>query len=172
VNPPSDTEVLPDAYYIPVQLAAKQASATVEVIEQTPSTRSLSIWDSEVPGLLQQLLAAPELTSAARAALQPILELRQAIARIDSELAGLKTQQSELDRRAEQERQNLWAIQKDPNAGALRKKLSERLSQLANEAAALGRAIVEKSSRRLEQQLALDDKLRDLDLQSLARSTP
>jgi hypothetical protein len=172
VNPPSDTEVLPDAYYIPVQLAAQHASAKVEVVEQTPSTRSLSIWDSEVPGLLQQLLAAPELSPAARAALQPILDLRQAIGRIDSEVAGLKTQQSELDRRAEQERQNLRAIQKDPNAGALRKKLSERLSQLANEAAALGRVIVEKSSRRMEQQLAIEDKLRDLDLQTLSRSTP
>ncbi|HET8932934.1 MAG TPA: DUF4139 domain-containing protein [Polyangiales bacterium] len=172
VNPPSDTEVLPDAYYIPVQIPAQKPSASVEVFEQTPSSRSLSIWDSEVPGLLQQLLAAQDLTPTARAALQPILELREAIGRIDSEVAGLKTQQSELDRRAEQERQNLWAIQKDPNAGALRKKLSERLAQLANEAAALGRAIVEKSSRRMEQQLALEDKLRDLDLTSLSRPTP
>jgi len=169
VNPPPDTEVLPDAYYIPVQLAAQQPSATVEVFEQTPSTRSLSIWDSEVPGLLQQLLAARDLSAAARQALQPILDIRQAIGRIDSEMAGLKTQQSELDRRAEQERQNLWAIQKDPNAGALRKKLSDRLAQLTNEAAALGRAIVEKSSRRMEQQLTLEDKLRDLDLQSLTQ---
>ncbi|HTU59115.1 MAG TPA: hypothetical protein VMF89_11790, partial [Polyangiales bacterium] len=104
VNPPSDTEVLPDAYYIPVQLAAREPSATVEVFEQTPSTRSLSIWDSEVPGLLQQLLAAPGLSAAARVALQPIVDLRQAIGRIDSEIAGLKTQQAELDRRAEQER--------------------------------------------------------------------
>jgi chromosome segregation ATPase len=125
-----------------------------------------------VPGLLQQLLAVPDLSAAARTALQPILDLRQAIARIDSEMAGLKTQQSELDRRAEQERQNLWAIQKDPNAGTLRKKLSDRLAQLTNEAAALGRAIVEKSSRRMEQQLMLEDKLRDLDLPSLTRSTP
>lgn len=172
VNPPSDTEILPDAYYIPVHIPAQQASATVDVFEQTPSSRSLSIWDSEVPGLLQQLLAARDVTPAARAALQPVLDLRQAIGRIDSEVAGLKTQQAELDRRAEQERQNLWAIQKDPNAGALRKKLSDRLSQLANEAAALGRAIVEKSSRRMEQQLALEDKLRDLDLTSLTRPTP
>jgi len=172
VKPPSDTEVLPDAYYIPVQLAAQQPSATVDVFEQTPSTRSLSIWESEVPGLLQQLLAAPDLTPAARSALQPILELRQAIGRIDSEVAGLKTQQAELDRRAEQERQNLWAIHKDPNAGALRKKLSERLAQIANEAAALGRAVVEKSSQRMERQLTLEDKLRDLDLQTLSGPTP
>jgi hypothetical protein len=172
VDPPSDTETLPDAYYIPIVLGAQQASASVEVFEQTPSSRSISIWDSEVPGLLQQLLAAPELSAGARATLQPILDLRQAVARIDSEVAGLKTQQAELDRRAEQERQNLWAIQKDPNAGALRKKLSERLSGIANEAAALGRAIVEKSSRRMEQQLALEDKLRDLDLQNLSKPTP
>lgn len=172
VKPPSDTEVLPDAYYIPVLLSANQAAASVEVVEQTPSSRSVSIWDSEVPGLLQQLLAAPDLSPAARTALQPILDLRQAIGRIDSEMAGLKAQQAELDRRAEQERQNLWAIQKDPNAGPLRKKLSERMAQLASEAATLGRAIVEKSSRRMEQQLALEDKLRDLDLQTLSRPTP
>jgi hypothetical protein len=172
VNPPSETEILPDAYFIPVVIAPQQASASVEVTEQTPSTRSISIWESEVPGLLQQLLTVPDLTPAARTALQPILELRQTIARLDSEMAGLKAQQLEFDRRAEQERQNLWAIQKDPNAGSLRKKLSERLATLANEAASLGRAIVEKSSRRMEQQLALEDKLRDLDLQTLAGPTP
>lgn len=172
VQPPKDTELLPDAYFIPVVIAPNQSSASVTVLEQTPSKLSLDIWDDKVPELLGQLLAAPELSKEARAKLEPIIELRQAIGRIDSELAGLNAQQSELDQRANEERQNLYAIQKDPNAAALRKRLSQRLEQLTQQAAELGRTIVERGSQRMEKKIALEDRLRELDLTLGTRPAP
>jgi hypothetical protein len=172
VNPPKDTETLPDAYFIPLVVAAGQGSASLGVTEQTPSKLSLDIWNDQVPELLGQLLAAPDLSKEGRAALEPIIELRQAIGRIDTELAGLNAQQVELDQRANEERQNLWAIQKDPNAAALRKRLSQRLEQLTQQAAELGRAIVERSSQRMEKKIALEDRLRELDLTPGAAGGP
>jgi hypothetical protein len=164
VNPPKETESLPDGYFIPVVVPPNQTSATLDVVEQTPSKLSLDIWNDKVPDLLGQLLTAQELSAEQRATLAPIIELRQAIGRIDTEIEGLQAQQAELDERAEAERENLLAIQKDPNAAALRKRLSQRLEQLTQQAAQLGRSIVERSSQRMEKKIALDDRLRDLDL--------
>jgi chromosome segregation ATPase len=133
------------------------------VVEQTPAKLSLDIWDERAPELLRQLLAVPELDARARAALQPVVDARAAIGRIDDELSGLQTQQDQLDERAEEERQNLLAIQKDPRAAALRKRLSQRLEELTRQAAELGRKIVELNSQRMEKKIELEDRLRELD---------
>ncbi|HEY2733586.1 MAG TPA: DUF4139 domain-containing protein, partial [Polyangiales bacterium] len=81
IDPPKDTETLPDGYFIPILVPPDQASVTLRAIEQTPSKLSLDIWNDRAPELLSQLLAAPELDPKARAALQPIVEARQRIAR-------------------------------------------------------------------------------------------
>ncbi|HKP59797.1 MAG TPA: DUF4139 domain-containing protein [Polyangiales bacterium] len=164
VDPPKDTETLPDGYFIPVVVGPDQAQASLQVVERTPSNYSLSVWDDKAPELLKQLLELPGLDSSARAALQPVVDARQQIGRIDTELAGLSAQQEELDERAEEERQNLHAIQKDPKAGALRKRLSERLEELTQKAAEIGRRIVDLNSQRLSRKIELEDKLRELDL--------
>jgi len=164
IDPPKDTETLPDGYFIPVLVAPDQTSASLSVVEQTPSKITLDIWDDKAPELLKQLLATPDLDKKARAALEPIVAARQAIGRIDTELAGLEAQQAELDERADQERQNLRAIQKDAKAAALRKRLSQRLEELTQKGAEIGRKMVELNSQRLERKIDLEDKLRDLDL--------
>jgi hypothetical protein len=164
VDPPKDTETLPDGYFIPVLVGPDQAEATLEVVERTPSNYSLSVWDDKAPELLKQLLETPGLDAAARAALQPVVDARQQIGRIDTELVGLTAQQEEIDERANEERQNLLAIQKDPKAGALRKRLSARLEELTSKGAEIGRKIVDLNSQRLSRKIELEDKLRELDL--------
>jgi outer membrane murein-binding lipoprotein Lpp len=164
VDPPQGTETLPDGYFIPVLVGANQSKASLSVVEQTPSKLSLDIWNDKAPELLRQLLAAPALDAKARAALEPIVAARQDIGRIDTELEGLSAQQDQLDERANQERENLLAIQKDPKAAALRKRLGQRLEELTQKAAELGRKIVELNSQRMERKIDLEDKMRDLDL--------
>jgi hypothetical protein len=164
VDPPKDTETLADGYFIPIVIAPNATTATLKVVEQTPGKLSLDIWDDKAPELLKQMLSTSGLDAKARAALEPIVAARQSIARIDTELAGLQQQQQELDERADQERQNLLAIQKDPKAAALRKRLSGRLEELTQKGAELGRKIVELNSQRTAARIELEDKLRDLDL--------
>jgi len=164
VDPPKDTETLPDGYFVPMIVQPKQAKLELKVVERSPSRIQLTIWDDHAPELLKQLLELPNLDAATRTALQPIVDARQAIGRIDTELAGLSSQQVQLDERAEQERENLRAIQKDPRAAALRKRLSDRLEELTKQAAEIGRKIVELNSQRMEKKILLEDTLRDLDL--------
>jgi chromosome segregation ATPase len=149
---------------IPIAVAPGQTKGSVRVVEQSPSRVTLTIWDDRVPELLKQVLEQPSLDANARAALEPIVELRVVIGRLDTEIEGLQTQQRELDERANEERQNLLAIQKDPRAAALRARVNTRLEELTREAQTLGRRIVELGSQRLERKIELEDKLRTLDL--------
>lgn len=172
VDPPKNTETLPDAYLIPVTVPKGKLEGEQKVVEETPSHTTISIWDSTSVGLLEKLLVSTDLTPEMRKTLQPIVDLRQEIGRIDTQVAGLKKQQKELDQRLNETRQNLEAIKKDPAATALRKKLSKRMEEFASEGDALGRKIVELQSTRLEKKIALDDILQDIDLRPPRRKGP
>jgi chromosome segregation ATPase len=140
------------------------------VVEQTPSKISLAIWDQQAVALLEKFLAADNLDAEARKKLQPVVDLRREIGRIDTEVDGLRRQQVELESRADQTRRNLEAIKKDSAANALRQKLNKRLEEFSSEADTLGRKIVELESKRLERKIELEDMIQDLDLR--APSTP
>jgi phage shock protein A len=167
---PPGTEDLEGAWLIPIELAANERSATLKVVEQTPSKISLAIWDQQALALLEKFLTADNLDAAARKQLQPVVDLRREIGRIDTEVDGLRRQQYELESRADQTRRNLEAIKKDPAAGGLRQKLNKRLDEFSADADSLGRKIVELESKRLERKIELEDMIQDLDLR--APSTP
>jgi len=165
---PEGTEDLPSAYLVPVAIAKGKTEGEVTLVEQTPSRTTMSIWDGRAVKLMETLLLSAEVTSEMRAKLKPIVERRQAIGRIDTEIDGLKRQQVELDQRARQTRENLEAIKKDPAASSLRKKLSNRLDEFTKDGDAIGRKIVELQSQRLEKKIELEDLLQDLDLRAPA----
>ena len=158
------SEELPDAYLIPVKAAPNQTGGSVEVVEQTPSRTTLTIWDSRVPLLLDMVLKVANLDAATRARITPLIALRQEIGRIDTELEGLQAQQIELDQRAAETRENLEAIKKDPRAGDLRGRLSKRLEEFTRDGDKIGRTLVELQSKRLEKKIELEDLLQNLDL--------
>ncbi len=163
---PEGTEDLEGAWLIPVVVPPNETSATIEVVEQTPSKINIAIWDQQAIELLEKFLAADNLDAEVRKKLQPIVDLRREIGKIDTEVDGLRRQQAELEQRAEQTRRNLEAIKKDPAAGALRKRLNDRLEEFSSEADEKGRKIVELESRRLEKKIELEDMIQDLDLRA------
>ena len=163
VDKPKGTEELPDAYMVPVAVTKAGEEAEVTLVEQTPSTTTLSIWDGRALGLLEGLVAQASLTADLRKKLEPVVKLRQEIGRIDTEVEGLKRQQIELDQRANETRENLEAIKKDPAAGALRAKLNGRLDDFTKDGDRIGRKVVELQSQRLEKKIALEDLLQNLE---------
>jgi len=163
---PEGTEDLPNAYLVPVVVAKGKTESEVTLVEQTPSRTTVSIWDGRAVKLMATLLLSAELTPEMRKTLQPIVDGRTAIGRIDTKIDGLKRQQIELDQRARQTRENLEAIKKDPAASSLRKKLSGRLDEFTKGGDKIGRQIVELQSQRLEQKIELEDLLQDLDLKA------
>jgi hypothetical protein len=168
-DPPKGTETLPDAYLIPVNVPKGKAEGNTVVLEQTPSKTTISIWDERAIGVLEKLLLAADVTKEMREKLQPVVDLRREIGRIDTQVDGLQRQRIELDQRASETRANLEAIKKDPAASALRKKLSTRLEEFTADGDKLGRQVVELQSQRLEKKIALEDLLQDLDLSAPPR---
>jgi hypothetical protein len=156
------TEDLPDAYLIPIEVPRQQATSSV--VEQTPSRRSISIWEGRALPLLERLLVATNLGQEARQRLEPIVARRQEIGRIESKIEELKQQQAELDQRANETRQNLNALKKDPAAGALRAKLGKRLEQFTSDGDRIGREVVELQTKRMTLRIELEDLLQTLDL--------
>ncbi len=169
---PKRTEDLEDAWLIPVEVPANSTSATLAVVEQTPSTLTLAIWDAQATDLMVAFLSAPNLPADARTKLQPIVDLRREIGKIDTEVDGLRRQQYELQKRSDQTRLNLAAIKKDSKAGDLRAKLNKRLDEFSSDADALGRKIVELESKRLEHKIELEDLLQDIDLRAPTSPAP
>jgi septal ring factor EnvC (AmiA/AmiB activator) len=163
---PPGTEDLPDAYLIPIEVKGGSTEAKLEVVEQTPSRSSMTIWDARAEILLEGILAVNNLDPAMRAKLEPIVKLRQEIGRIDTEIDGKTHTRQELDQRANEARQNLGAIQKDTSAAAtgLRKRLTDRLEQLAKDGDKLGRDLVELQTKRTDKKVALEDLLQALEL--------
>ncbi|MBA2544203.1 MAG: DUF4139 domain-containing protein [Deltaproteobacteria bacterium] len=161
---PTGAEDLPDAYLIPIKLAAKAIETKLEVIEQTPSRSTLSIWDSRALVLFEGILAQGNLDRAIRDKLAPIVKLRQEVAKIDTEIEGKTRTRQELDQRANETRQNLEAIKRDPAANQLRKKLSDRLEQFSKDGDKLGRDLVELQTKRTEKKVGLEDAMQNLDL--------
>jgi len=159
VEPKVGVEQLPDAYLVPIEVARGAREASVKVVEQTPVRMNVSIWEGQAEKLLDTLLAATNLDAAMRAKLEPIVQKRRELGRVDTEIAGLESQRQSLDQRVAETRESLKAIQKDPRAGALRKRLGERLDGFLKEADAAGRSIVELQSKRLELKIALEDLL-------------
>jgi len=163
---PAGTEDLPDAYLIPVALKSGATKASIDVVEQTPSRTTLNIWDNRALTLLEGILAQGSLDSATRAKLQPIVDLRQEIGRIDTEIEGKQRTRAELDQRAEEARANLDALKRDPAAAAagLRKRLGERLEQFTKDGDKIGRDLVELQTKRTEKKIALEDAMQNLEL--------
>ncbi|MFN0250141.1 MAG: DUF4139 domain-containing protein [Kofleriaceae bacterium] len=161
---PAGTEDLPDAYLIPIKLAAGATTSKLEVVEQTPSRSVLSIWDARSLVLLEGILAVGTLDRTVRAKLEPIVKLRQEIGKIDTEIDGKTRTRQELDQRAQETRANLEAIKRDPAAGALRKRLGDRLEQFAKDGDKLGRELVELQTKRTERKITLEDAMQTLEL--------
>lgn len=164
VAPENKLEELNDAYFIPISILPNTSKNSVKVIEQTPSHTTMTIWDGNATALLTQFLRLENLEEKTKKQIQPIVTLRQEIGKIDTKITGLKSQQRELDKRAEQTRQNLQAIKKDVKATALRKKLNRRLEEFSQKAAQIGRTIVELNSQRLEKKINLEDLLKDFSI--------
>ena len=167
---PEGTEDLENAWLVPIEVGANKREAELEVVEQTPSRTTLEIWDPQAPALLEKLLSAGNLDASARAKLQPVLERRRAIGKIDTQINGLHRQVDKLEDRAEETRKDLESLQKNKSAKAkqLRAKLVKRLDEFSSEAASVGREILELENQRLEQVIELEDLLENLDLRAAA----
>ncbi len=162
---PKETEDLGDAFLLPIHVTGKTKETLYTAVEQTPVTRSLTIWDRDAVLALELVIQdVTDLPKEQRAKLEAILEKRRAIGTIDTKLDHLQRQKYELDERTRQTRENLDALKKNKAAAALKARLAKKLEEQSKEADEVAKQIVALTAERQELAVALDESLADLTL--------
>jgi hypothetical protein len=161
---PPGTEKLADAYLVRLTVAAGKREGTVTVVEQTPSRSSLSIWNRPALDLLEKLLVHTNLGADAKRKLRPVVDRRRELARLEDQIAGLTEKRNKLDQRANELRENLKAIAKNPAAGEQRAKWTRQLDEFSSQGNALGAELAALEAKRLDKRIELEDTLQDLEL--------
>lgn len=167
VSPSPDSgevEIFPDFYRLHVEIPPNKQRTSIDVVEKTPSSFSLSIWDGRAIELLEYALNGSDISPTHKERLAPVVALRRELGEIDTKLRGLTKQRKDLEFHADQIRRNLQAIAKDRAAKDLRRELSAQLLSRSNKIDALGRKIVSLRSARLEKRLKLERMIQQIDL--------
>ena len=161
---PDGTEDLPDGYLIRLAVPKGAREGTLSVTEQTPSRTQISIWNAPALDILEKLLVATDLGPDVRAKLQPIIDRRRALAKLEEQLAGVAERRNKLDQRSAELRENLRAIAKNPKAAEQREKWTKQLDDFTSEANKLGAQLADLEAKRLDQRVQLEDALQEFEL--------
>lgn len=161
---PAGTEDLADGYLVPLPVAAGGREGTITITEQTPSRKTISVFDRPALDLLEKLLVHTDLTPDARKKLQPVVDKRRALGKIEEQIAGLTERRNKLDQRASEIRANILAIEKNNQANEQRQKWTKQLDEFNQEGNKLGAQLAELEAKRLDLKSETNDLLQDLDL--------
>ncbi|MFO0554862.1 MAG: DUF4139 domain-containing protein [Polyangiaceae bacterium] len=161
---PEGTEDLADGYLVKVSVPAGSREGSLDVVEQTPARFSISIWDQPALGLLEKLLVVTDLTPEAKKKLQPIVDKRREIGRLDEQISGLRRRRDVLDQRSDELRRNLRSIEKNNEAKAQRDKWTKQLDEFTSEANKNGAQMADLEAKRLDLRVDMEDLLQDLEI--------
>ena len=163
---PDGTEDLPDAYLLPVTVPKGSKEGGIEVIEQSPSEVTIGLWESGIIEMLERALVAQNFSPQDRQKLQPLIELRREIGKIDSQIQSLRRREDTLNRRISQHRRNLARLEdmKGAEAAKMRQERARQLEEFTKEGDALAREILKHEETREQKVILLEDKLATLSI--------
>ena len=167
-DPPAGMEELPDAFLVPIEVAAGKKTGSVELVEQTPAQTTVGIWDSGFLEMIERAMVAEGLSPAERQKLQPIVDLRRQIGKIDSEMDSLRRREDVLNRRIEQHRNNLRRLKdmKGAEAERMRQERAVQLEAFTREGDGIAREILTLEEKREQKVIELEDKLETLTIEA------
>ncbi len=162
-QPPSGTETSNDNALAPCQVNA-HSQAEVVVTIRFPHPIRVDLADEQGGLAVEQYLREgtpnPELAQSLREA----LELRRGLEAFGREHSDVERRRDDLQRGTEETRQNLGAIQRNPQAADLRAQLTARLARSATEIEGFTRRIVELDIQIAERRVRLAEAVRLLDV--------
>jgi hypothetical protein len=158
---PEGADDLADAYLIPVTVTKGQSQGGVELIEQTPRTTTIGLWDHGVIEMLERALVAQNFSAQDRQKLEPILALRREVGKIDTQIDGLRRREDTLNRRTDQHQKNLKRLEKmkGGEAQAMHRERMKQLEAFTKEGDEIAREILKHEETREKKVIQLEDKL-------------
>jgi hypothetical protein len=118
-------------------------------------------------GLLERLVIATNVTEAQKRQLQPVVDLRREIGEIDTEMEGLRKQQSQNDRRVSLHQRTLETLRRDasPEAGRMKTEAEKSIKEFAAEGDRIARDLIKLEGERTRKQLQLENLLENLTIE-------
>ena len=89
---------------------------------------------------------------------------------IEEQIRGLTQKRNQLDQRANELRQNLQAIAKNPAAGEQRAKWTKQLDEFTSEGNKLGAQLADLEAKRLDGRVELENALENFELTMPSKS--
>jgi hypothetical protein len=162
--PPGAEEVDAATVIVPLELPA-QGKAELEIAERTPLEQQVGILSDVGRDAVQLYLAGAAVDEAAGPALRRALELRERIGAIEADISRFSDERDEVTQAMSEVQGNLYAIDGIRRAGALRERLTRRLSDLEQRYAELQTKVIDLTAQRGELTVELDEVLRDVTLE-------
>jgi hypothetical protein len=168
-QPPPGTEATHGASLVPIQLAA-QGRAEQLVVVRSPFTFTTEWSDRDAIAAIRAYIQGGRAPRPVIDALTAALELQEQIARLSLERGELATRQRDLQTNAQETRDNLESIRRNPAAADLRERLTQRLTQVSAEIDQVNRRIVELDTQIGERRVRMSEAIRTLEVDATATS--
>ncbi|MFO0609670.1 MAG: TonB family protein [Polyangiales bacterium] len=162
-EPPANTEESNGAALVPVDAPARGRGEAV-VTTRSPFTVQVALADEQAAAAIEQYLREGAPAAPVAQSLREALDLRRQIEERERERAGLEERRDDLQQGAEETRENLRAIQRNPQAADLRARLTARLGRVATDLDQLTRRIVELDTQISERRVRLTETVREVDI--------
>jgi len=148
---------------VPIDMKPGASEVSYTVVEQTPVTRTLSIWNGDAVTAVSLVLQdTKDLDPKLRETLSKILEIIGKVGELDVKLTHLQRKKWEIDQRMEQTRENLKALKKNKSAGDLKNKLAKTLADLAKQGEDVTKEIVALTDERSTLSVSVDQMISEL----------
>ncbi len=171
-EPPQGTEETNGNALVPSSVPARGHTETL-VTTRTPFTVMVNLQDEQAALAIEQYLreASPPDAVAQVLRARPV-DLRQQIQDLSREHATQTQRRDDLQRNAEETRDNLRAIQRNPQAADLRAQLTTRLGRVATELDQITRRVVELDTQIGERRVRLAEAVRGIDVDTSRPAAP
>ncbi|MBI2896138.1 MAG: DUF4139 domain-containing protein [Deltaproteobacteria bacterium] len=162
-EPPEGTEMTARDALVPIRVPPR-GRTEIRVEERTPVERVVDFMSEPAAEAIALYLSGAAIDAAAGPALQRALEIRRELRQVTDRLQTATQERGELERNAEETRQNIEAIRTVARAADLRARLVRRLSDLDARIATLTRSVVEDQTNASELRVRLSEALQDVSL--------
>ncbi|MDP3278031.1 MAG: DUF4139 domain-containing protein [Deltaproteobacteria bacterium] len=161
---PTGTEPSSAASLVPVQIAARGRAEQLVVL-RTPFTYTTHWGDPQAIEAIRAFIQGGRAPRELIDALTTALDLQEQITRFSGERAEHITRRNDLQTNAQETRDNLEAIRRNPGAADLRTRLTQRLTTVSAEIDQVSRRIVELDTQIGERRVRLSEATRTLSVE-------
>lgn len=162
VDAPDDVQPHPGRWLVPVDIAPGRA--TIDVTQRRRLPTRLEVFDPRVKTMFAAWITRPDARPDVVAALEPIHEMLEELAAMDTRIAESRQLRSDVQVRTAELRANIAALGESERNADLRRELVERLAEQERILDDIAAEIVERSEEQSALRIRISEDMREITL--------